>query len=270
MNGEIGDLNKINNILIKIRSKYIVIEIFNHLRQNRLLKLIQYNKMYQKIMNKKLKDYKNEFSKIEIEIILKENTYGKFIDVPLNKNIHIYFNDNKEEIKKKRITKEDNIKKIKIIIDHKIRSLFRFFFQCKCIQKINFIKFNNPNIKNMGDMFSRCSSLEEINLSNFNSNNAFDISGMFFGCSSLKELNLSNFNTNNVVDISAMFIGCSSLKELNLSNFKTNKANDMSRMFFGCSSELSLICENDRIIKEYKKFLSDSKKIKNKFNDKNS
>ena len=234
MNAEISDLNRNNNILIKIRSKYIVIEIFNHLRQNGLLKLIKYNKKFQKIMDKKLKDYKNEFSKIEIEIIPKENTYGKFIDIPLNKNIHIYFNDNKEEIKKKKITKEDNIKKIKIIIEHKIRSLFRFFFQCKCIRKINFIKFNNPNIKNMGDMFSRCSSLEEINLSNFNTNNAVDISGMFFGCSSLKELNLSNFNT--------------------------NKVNDMSRMFFGCSSELSLICENNRIIKEYKKFLSKKKK----------
>ena len=32
-------------------------------------------------MNIKLKDYKNKFSKIEIEIILKENTYGKFINI---------------------------------------------------------------------------------------------------------------------------------------------------------------------------------------------
>ena len=83
---------------------------------------------------------------------------------------------------------------------------------------------------------------------------------MFSRCSSLEEINLSIFNTNNAVDISGMFFGCSSLKELNLSNFNTNKVNDMSRMFFGCSSELSLICENNRIIKEYKKFLSNKKK----------
>ena len=37
--------------------------------------------MCQKMMNINLKFYKNEFSKIEIEIIPKENAFGKFINI---------------------------------------------------------------------------------------------------------------------------------------------------------------------------------------------
>ena len=45
-------------------------------------------------MNIKLKDYKNEFSKIELEIFLKENTFSKFIYYM--QNSQIYFNNNQE------------------------------------------------------------------------------------------------------------------------------------------------------------------------------
>ena len=90
--------NNFNNkdILKKITSKFFVIRIFGHLKQNKLLYLIHFNKKYQKLMDINIKDYKNEFLKIEIEIIPKENTYGKFIDIS-NKNIQsnylIYFNE---------------------------------------------------------------------------------------------------------------------------------------------------------------------------------
>ena len=60
-----NNLNK-NNILKKIKSKYIVMRIFENLKQNKLLDIIHYNKKYQKLMNIKLKDYKNEFLNIEI------------------------------------------------------------------------------------------------------------------------------------------------------------------------------------------------------------
>ena len=50
-------INK-NNILNKIRSKYIKIKTFEYLNQNRLLNIIHYNKKYQKLMNINLKTYK--------------------------------------------------------------------------------------------------------------------------------------------------------------------------------------------------------------------
>ena len=275
---------KINN-LMKIRSKYIIIKIFNNIKQSKLLNIINYNKSYQKLMNIKLKDYKNEFSKIEIEIIPEENIYGRFIkfyNQNIKSNIHIYFNDNnKEEIKRNKVNANDNVTKIKIIIDYKIKSLNRFFQNCKCIKKIKFIKFTNDDIKDMSDMFEGCSSLNELNLSNFNTKNVIDMRGMFCKCSSLKELDLSNFITNNVTNMNFMFYkcsslkeldlsnfiinkatnmnfmfyGCSSLKELNLSNFIINKATNMCSMFNGCTSKLILICENSLIKKEYEKLI---------------
>ena len=99
-------------MLIKIRSKYILIKIFENLKENKLLNIIHYNKKYQKLMNKNIKDYEKEFSKIEIEIIPKKNEFGKFVNI-FNKSINIYFNDNNEEIKKNQIAKDDKVTKIK-------------------------------------------------------------------------------------------------------------------------------------------------------------
>ena len=58
-----------NDILKKIRSKYIIMKIFDNLNENKLLNVIHYNTIYQKMMKIKLKDYINQFFKIEIEII---------------------------------------------------------------------------------------------------------------------------------------------------------------------------------------------------------
>ena len=50
---------------------------------------------------------------------------------------HIYFNNNKEEIKRNYINK-DEIKIIKIIIDYKIESLEKLFGDCECIESMKF------------------------------------------------------------------------------------------------------------------------------------
>ena len=92
---------------------------------------------------------------------------------------HIYFNDNKKEIKRNYLDGNDNVSKIKIIIDYQVKSFEQLFYYCKCIEYIYFKKFYRNNI--------------------------FDMEGMFYECSSLKELNLSNFNTNNVTDMGRMF-----------------------------------------------------------------
>ena len=155
-----------------------------------------------------------ELSAIEIEIKLVNNKYGKFINIKEEdkKYYHIYFNNNKEEIKRNYIKENEQIKIIRIKIDYQVKSFENLFYFCECIESIYFKKFYRNNINNM--------------------------KGMFSGCSSLKELNLNNFNTNNVTDMNNMFYGCSSLKELNLNNFNTNKVNYMKDMFYGCSNDL--------------------------------
>ena len=153
-----NNLNK-NQKINKIRSKFIAKKIFLHLNQNRLLNIILYNKKYQNLMNINIESYKNEFLKIKIEIIPKENKYGKFINISnknIRKNINIYFNDNVKETEDESIKIDDNVSKIKIVINQKIKSLSKFFYCCKCIKKINFIKFNRNDIKDMNYMFYDC------------------------------------------------------------------------------------------------------------------
>ena len=112
-------------------------------------------------------------------------------------------------MKRNYLKDNENVEKIKIIIDYQIESFEGLFEYCECIEYINFKKFYRNNINNMGCMFWGCSSLKELNLSNFNTKNVNDMIGMFFGCFSLKKLNLSNFNTNNVTNMKGMFYGCS-------------------------------------------------------------
>ena len=251
------------NTFEKIKSKYILKQIFDNLKFNKLLRVIHYNKTLKNALNIKLKDYINEHSKIIIEIIPDNFVFGTFINIKNEEEsyYHIYINDDDNQIKKYTINRKDKISKIKIVIDYKVKSLSQLFFNCKCIKSINFIKFNKKDINNMSYMFYNCSFLEEINLSNFNTNKVKNMSYMFSRCSSLRQLNaykfntdnvetmfrmfsecsllndlnLSNFNTDNVKNMSWMFFDCKSLKELNLSNFNTNNVSDMSRMFADCS-----------------------------------
>ena len=242
------DINN-RNLLLKIRSKYILKQIFENMQHIRKLKIVNYNKNLKKSLEVELNDYKIEFSKIEIEIIPAEYKYTKFINI-LNKNnepyFHIYFNDQKVEAKTNRITREqayhDDLKvhKIKVIIDHKIKSLFQLFKGCRCIKKINFIKFNRTDIKNFSRMFEDCSSLQELDISKLKIENATDMSYMFSECALLKELNLSNFKDNKVTNLSVMFHKCSSLSKINLANFVTKNVEKMNSMFEACSSLLEL------------------------------
>ena len=77
------------------------------------LKIVKYNKRIQNRINlsvKNYKEYSETFTSIEIEIIPDEDTYGKFININENDKLyyHIYFNDDKEEIKNKyRIYEKD-------------------------------------------------------------------------------------------------------------------------------------------------------------------
>ena len=101
-------LKQKNNIfnLRKIRNKYIIKQIFEHLNQKKFLKIIKYNKNIQNKLEINQNDYK-KYCEIEIEIIPTEDKYYKG-DIFINFNnkeeesyYHIYYNDRKEETKRK-------------------------------------------------------------------------------------------------------------------------------------------------------------------------
>ena len=91
MNSNNKNFNK-NNIF-DIKSKYILMQIFNHLKQKKLFSVIKYNKNIQNKLEINTKD----FLDIEIELIPKENIYDKFIHIKYSDEYyHIYFNDDKK------------------------------------------------------------------------------------------------------------------------------------------------------------------------------
>ena len=249
--------------LENIKSKYILEKLFTIVQRKTELDIVKYNKIIKNKIDININDYKEfseKYSSIEIEIKPIYNKYGKFINIKNQgdlKYFHIYFDNNKEEIKRNHLDKNENIKKIKIILEHQVKSFEDLFRDCECIESIYFKKFCRNNIKNMEGMFYNCSSLKELNLSNFNTNNVNNMRYMFFKCSSLKKLNLSNFNTNNVTALKEMFWGCSSLEEVNLNSFNTNKVKSFYRMFEGCSSLKALNLSNfnaDKVTNMYGMF----------------
>ena len=234
--------SKSKSILNNIKSIYILEKIFDNIPINKRLKIIQYNKKTQKKLCLSINDYSQLYLPIEIEIKPTINKYGKFINIKKDneKYYHIYFDGKSKEINRYYLSAEEKVNKIKILIDHQVKSFKSMFSYCKLIKSIFFKNFYRTNITNMSFMFYECSSLEELIIPNFDTENVTDMSFMFCECSSLKELNLNNFNTNNVTDMSEMFSECSSLKELNIDNFNTNNVTDMWHMFSRCLDELKL------------------------------
>ena len=61
-----------------VKSNFILKKIFGNLKKKRFLNIIRYNKEIQKRLDVNINDFKNECSKIELEIIPIENNFGYF------------------------------------------------------------------------------------------------------------------------------------------------------------------------------------------------
>ena len=96
-----------SNLLKKIKNKYILKNLFEFLSFEKLLNVIKFNKDIQNRLDINIDTYK-KYLQIELEIILKEEEYGTFINIHDDHKLyfHIYFNDNKEEIKMYSIKKK--------------------------------------------------------------------------------------------------------------------------------------------------------------------
>ena len=162
-NNKENESAKPNPITEKIKSDYFLQKLYDNMPKKKKLEIVKYNKKIQNRINLSVKDYKEyseTYSSIEIEIIPAKGEYGKFININENDKLfyHIYFNDNKEEIKNK-YKIDEKVTKIKVIIDYQVKSFNKLFDDCECIESINFNKFYRNNITDMSFMFSFCSSL---------------------------------------------------------------------------------------------------------------
>ena len=107
------------NRLKKIESEFFIPIIFEHIEKVKLFKIIKINRNIQQKLDinlDKYKEYSVVHSTIELEIRPVPHAIGKFINIKKDEEnyFHIYFNDNKEEIKRTELKNGDNISKINI------------------------------------------------------------------------------------------------------------------------------------------------------------
>ena len=106
-----------------LKSDYFLRKLFDILKENKSLSIIKYNKKLQKRLNISIDNYK-ECSKIEIEVKIADNEYGKFINILYindeEKYYHIYFDNSNEEIKRNYLEENEKVKMVKIIIDYQV------------------------------------------------------------------------------------------------------------------------------------------------------
>ena len=91
------------------------------------------------------------------------------------------------------------------------------FYECSCLEKINFSLFNPKNVEINGNieyLFYGCSKLIEVGLSFLNNCKITNMQHLFSGCGSLENLNLSSFDTSKVTDMSGLFSGCEKIKNI--------------------------------------------------------
>ena len=103
-NNKENESAKPNPITENIKSDYFLQKLYDNMTKKKKLEIVKYNKKVQNRINLSVKDYKEyseTFTPIEIEIIPTKGKYGEFININENDKLyyHIYFNDNKEEIK---------------------------------------------------------------------------------------------------------------------------------------------------------------------------
>ena len=147
-------LNVSNNQLKNVKSDYFIQKFFGYMTERKSLETIRYNKSIQKRINININHYKDFFetkTSIELDIIPMKGKYGDFINIKEEdkKYFHIYFNDNKKEIEKTLLNKDDNVSKISIIFDYQIKSFSKLFDFCGCIESIDFKKFYRNNVTDM-------------------------------------------------------------------------------------------------------------------------
>ena len=183
---------KETKIFRNLKSDYFLIKLFNHMKINKSLAILKYNKEIQKRLNININNYQEcsqLYLSIELELELADYKYDKcsFIIIPDNEKeyYHIYFDNSNEEIKRTYLDKNEKVKIIRIKIDYPVKSFKGLFESCEFISSIFFKKFYRNNINDMSHMFNGCSSLTKLNISNFITNNVTDMCYMFSKCLSI-------------------------------------------------------------------------------------
>ncbi len=129
-------------------------------------------------------------------------------------------------------------------IDHEVKHLYRTFFNCKNIQKINLGSISKEltdadcNPKNLtkqtlafGQTFFGCEALKTVTFGSEQNSNPVSMCGTFYGCAKLTGLtNIDKFT--NITNLSQTFSGCKALTGVDLSKAASSA--------FDCTSPITI------------------------------
>ena len=144
-------------MLFGLKSKLVFKNIFSFIEKNKYFEIIKNSKKVQQKLSISLDSYKEYFKQIEVEIIPKKSDDlkdTKFINISDFINNKIYFNSDSETIRRNTFLENDNISKIRVLIDIKNGdSLKNLFLSCKKIQEIKFIHCAVNIMTNLSNLF---------------------------------------------------------------------------------------------------------------------
>ena len=242
-----------------IKSIYILKIIIQNIQKIKLLNIIRYNKSIKEKLNLDINDYKNEYSKIKIEIELFQHKmtdsdcyiFNEKSSQKLGEDLPIIGDDfNSGESEKKKLITYDFIRR-----KSQFESFYHINFDDDLTEiKDDYIKENDKvskikiiidyEVDSLDTLFYDCSIIKKINFIHFTRNNIKTISHMFKYCRDLVEINFNKCIVENVIDMKEMFYGCESLLELDLSFINTTNVTNMSNMFRNCRSLKKLNISN--------------------------
>ena len=275
-----------NSGLNKIKSKFFVNNLLQeHLLQSRKLKIVNYNKEFQKRLDINIKDYINyqnafniiaKYDNIEDVEEVKKNVNDGNINLLNKKNSFVIYNEgfrkvvnvislcnNDDLYKMFRIFQKTNILTVKS--KYPITSLVDMFGYFNNLQEVDLSKLNVEKVKSMSWLFIGCNKLKKVNLSNVNAKNLIDTTWMFANCFDLIDVNFDNFITKKLKTTNCMFQDCHSIKKLNLLSFNTSKVVDMGGMFYNCVNleDLDLSKFDFIRVEDFTDMFLNCKKLKN-------
>ena len=120
-----------------------------------------YNKSLQnklEINTDNYQEYAEKYTKIEIEIVPYQSVYDSDVIYYSNPQykpfFHTYYNDKENEKGLFFKNRDNEIKKIKVVIHFQVKAIDNLFNSCSGVRIVNFKKFNRKDITSMGKIFN--------------------------------------------------------------------------------------------------------------------
>ena len=175
-------------MLNSIKSKIVLKNIIRNIEKNVYLRIVKTNRNLQNKLDISLDTYEEYYNQIEVELIPKKSdlsSENQFINPDYQNKA--FFNSSFDEVKKCNFSDNENISKIRVLLNIKyLTSLSDLFLNCKKIEYIKFIHCANDKITEINYMFFNCESLINIDMTRLKIDNVTSMNFLFTQCKSLK------------------------------------------------------------------------------------